>query len=302
VRGSEYGSNVRGAYDDYAVTGLAHDDKTIISTTDQAAHHEVTQPGRSQTFHERSNGAAVDTPSIFMRRLAEIGLLQHEDQAVLVGKQVRNATTRSYLRHAFLTDSRIDELVTDDAVQFELSKANRSMTKIVRIRKPPIVAEECASYRKILAILYLMKRPSKIRLFVKHGVCDSDLPLREGSCPIGPRSFYELRSQKSGSTVRFKKPVHAIEFLERQWSVLVPFFHGSDGTHIPHNDFGSDVILPFISQEETATEGGSGKVFKVEIHPDQHSLRKEKVSYTRSRRVGYREADSAIERLQPLCS
>jgi hypothetical protein len=281
LRRSGSGSTIRDTYDDYAVAGPANDDKTIISTIDQATYHAIAKPRRSQTFHERSNGHAFDTPKIFVRRLAEIGLLPYEDETVLVGKRIRNTMAQSYLRHKFVPITRIDQFVTEDAVQFELSKANRSMTKISRIRKSPIVAKECASYRKILAILHLMKRPSKIRLFVKYRVCDSDLPLIDAACPTGPRSFYELKSQKSGSSVRFKKHADAIEFLERQWSVLVPFFHGSDGSHIPHNNFGSDVILPFISLEETTKEGGSGRVIKVEIHPDHHSLKKEKVGWTR---------------------
>jgi hypothetical protein len=145
-----------------------------------------------------------------------------------------------------------------------------------------------------------MRRPSKIRLFVNDGVCNSDLPLQEAPCPTASRSFCELRNPQSGSSVRFKKRADAKEFLERQWSVLVPFFHGSDGTHIPHRDFGPEDILPFLSHEEAAKEGGSGKVFKVEIHPDHHSFQKVRLSCTRS--IPYCNADTDVERLQHLCS
>jgi hypothetical protein len=274
-----------GKFDSPLVIGFDNDDKTVISTTDADAHLEHTKPGKSETSIGRSNDTVVDTPSVFVRLLAEIGLLPH-DPTVFVGKRIRNATVRAHLGHTFIPNKQVEKLVTQDAVQFELSKANRSMTKISRLMKPPIVAEECASYRKILAILHLMKRPSKVRLFVKYGVCDSDLPLEEVPCP----TFCELRSPKSGLAVRFQKRADAKEFLDRQWSVLVPFFHGSDGRHIPpHRDFGSEDILPFLSYEEAAKGGGSGKVFKVEIHPDHHSFHKVRLSCTRS--IPYCNAD-----------
>jgi hypothetical protein len=135
---------------------------------------------------------------------------------VFVRKRIRNATVRAHLGHTFIPNKQVEKLVTNDAVQFELSKANRSMTKISRLMKPPIVTEECTSYRNILAILHLMKRPSKIRLFVKYGVCDSDLPLEGVPCSTGPRSFCELKNPKSGSSVRVNKRADANELLDRQ--------------------------------------------------------------------------------------
>ena len=188
--------------------------------------------------------------------------------------------------------------------RIDLGRAHTVQQDLVELEQngpAPIVAEECASYRKILAILHLMKRPSKIRLFVKSGVCDSDLPLADASVSTGPSVFYGLRSEKSGSLVRFKKRADAKEFLERQWSVLVPFFHCSDGTHVPHHDFESEVILPFLSHEETAKEGGSGKVYKIEIHPDHHSFKKQKVSSMRSSKIVYRNANIGLDRSQLLC-
>jgi hypothetical protein len=280
-RRSGSGSTVRDAYASISSTGLDNDHKTVVLTTDADAHPEYAKSKRSQTFHERSSNTVIDTTDVFVRRLAEIGLLPR-NPTVFVGKRIRNATAQSYLRHRFIPHNRINELVTEDAVQFELTKANLSMTKISRVMKPRVSADECTSYRKILAILHLMRRSSKIRLFVKERVCDSHLPLMEASCPAGPGKCYELRSGRvPGSSIRFKKRADAKEFLERQWSVLAPFFQGSDGTYIPHNDFESEVILPFLSYEETAKEGGYGKVFKVKIHPDHHSLKREKVRYMR---------------------
>jgi hypothetical protein len=285
-------STVRDAFGNHIIE---NDKNTIVLTKDGDAYLDNPKPRKSQTFNGRSKSIGVEPPNIFVRRLAEIGLLPH-DSTVFVGKQIRNATERSYLRRMFIPDCRTFELVTEDAVQFELTKANLSMTKISRLMKSRVSADECTSYRKVLAILHLMKRPSKIRLFVKHRVCDSHLPLMEAPYPTGPRRYYELRSRREpGSSVRFKKGAYANEFLERQWSVLVPFFQGSDGNHVPHDDFESDTILPFLHYEEKR-KGGSGEVFKVEIHPAHHSLKREKVSCMRFPSI-YHDANTNTEGL-----
>ncbi|SPQ24629.1 87674b28-6914-427c-8240-07f8f05b0d98 [Thermothielavioides terrestris] len=132
-------------------------------------------------------------------------------------------------------------------------------------------------FQKIMAILLLIERPSRIRSFVEEGVCDADLPLVKVLTKRIPFKRWELRRRKDREThLRcFEKwrQVTLEKFEEHQWAVLAPFF-ARDLTaprKVPHYYLPDQVILPCLVWERQG-EGGFGQVYKAEIHPDHHDF------------------------------
>lgn len=127
-----------------------------------------------------------------------------------------SASVRTLDIHTFfIPNTQIATLIRDTIVHSELSKSNRSYSKLGKIGKPPIAISDATSFKRFLAILYLMDRPTKIRLFVEGDVCDGDLPLvavlrSDGSC-----NEFDLQSRDKpgGRNVQFKG-VLILEFSE----------------------------------------------------------------------------------------
>jgi hypothetical protein len=100
----------------------------------------------------------------------------------------------------------------------------------------------------MLCILTKLRKGAFIYHFVRHGLCDKNLPYTSKSPPQGfppdteNDKFYE-------------------EFCQKQWMFCVPDF--------PRGfvrDFVNDWILP-ITKKTPQGGGGSAKVFKIQIHP-----------------------------------
>ncbi|CAN9083314.1 unnamed protein product [Alternaria alternata] len=201
-----------------------------------------------------------------------LGRLRLQDPHPMTRK-LQQASQTSYRQQKFIPESQIRDIVRDEVIQAELSKSNKSVGKPSRMLKAPVVSKNYESYRKILAILYLMKRPSKIRLFVKAGLCDDQLPFKKAQHlgRFDRSATLTSRNTPGSANIKFTRPEDADEFLDRQWSVLAPVFSGSDGI-VPHDDFKCESILPFLPETTIAKEGGSSKVFKAKIHPDHHNL------------------------------
>lgn len=179
---------------------------------------------------------------------------------------------RSTDYHAkFLPEQKIYELVDPKAVSLELKRS----------RKGPLGTQTPEKFCKILAILYLLNLPTKIRLFVLSGVCDEHLPFE---IPPGVKrsdGTTALRSVKdeTASLVFFKRLGDAEDFVKNQWSVLAHVFHPPKDTQILHDILHDDEILPFCSLKPTVRQGVSGNVFQAYIHPGHHcwDWNKEKV-------------------------
>ncbi|CAN9267879.1 unnamed protein product [Alternaria alternata] len=201
-----------------------------------------------------------------------LGRLRLQDPHPMTRK-LQQASQTSYRQQKFIPESQIRDIVRDEVIQAELSKSNKSIGKPSRMLKAPVVSNNYESYRRILAILYLMKRPSKIRLFVKAGLCDDQLPFKKAQHlgRFDRSATLTSRNTPGSPNIKFTRPEDADEFLNRQWSVLAPVFFGSDGI-VPHDDFECESILPFLPETTIAKEGGSSKVFKAKIHPDHHNL------------------------------
>jgi hypothetical protein len=252
-----------------ASNGHIKDTKDAIISRRTAGKTEQTKASSLKQRHVQPDSGTFTAVVLAQRWLAKLGLQDPHPMT----RKLQQASQSSYHLRKFIPESQIQQIVQDQVIQAELYKSNKSIGKPSRMLKAPVVSKDYASYRKILAILYLIKRPSKIRMFVKVGLRDCHLPLKKTQHPSGTDRSVTLTSQNTPEApgVRFVRGEDAEEFLERQWSVLAPVFVGSHET-VPHIDLEDNSILPFLSETIIAKEGGSSKVFKAKIHPDHHHL------------------------------
>lgn len=134
------------------------------------------------------------------------------------------------------------------------------------------------SYIKIFAILVLIGRPARIKLFIDEDICDADLPLIK---KLAEGRFREL-CRKSAPEVQLRcfegwDHLSMKEFEAYQWKLLAPSFERGSRRHIHHYAFDSKVILPFTYYSQRSESGTFGQVSKVKIHPDYHKFSKDAV-------------------------
>ncbi|KAM7205422.1 kinase-like domain containing protein, partial [Naviculisporaceae sp. PSN 640] len=215
---------------------------------------------------------------------------------------IRNWVASAASKLEFFPEGQISRIVNEDAVKAELRELQNSLGKRIRNLAlglgPPIGLEEerldqdaaricgasaaCGldakpkSFRKILAILLLIDRPSRIRQFVEEGVCDDNLPLEL----VRVRNSWELRIKGEENRplqcfkVRGKRwRGSTIKAFERtQWHFLAPFF-GQDSRRMAlHFKVPDSAILPFIDWQDIGRQGSFSKVYRVRIHPDHHAF------------------------------
>jgi len=199
----------------------------------------------------------------------------------------------------FIPDGQLPKLINQDAVTLELKKCRDSIRKRIRtynFKEPKLTddeitklaakicgaSEERKSYRKILAILLLIDRPSRITHFVDEGVSDQDLPLEIvetlSTRPLRRRSFdLRRRGDPLAKPLRcFMCPrkwrKSTVERFEKyQWSLLAPFL-SQDGPRLFRFKIPDKAILPFERWERIGQQGGFSHVYEAEIHPDHHGF------------------------------
>ena len=164
-------------------------------------------------------------------------------------------------------------------------------------------------FQKIMAILLLIERPSRIRSFIKEEVCDADLPLVRVS--TGSKAFkrWELRRRKDRNThlrcFENWRRVTMEKFEKRQWAVLAPFFarDPEKPEEVPHYYLPDQVIRPFLASERKA-QGGFSEVCQVQIHPDHHDFLEHDVSNIDQTHTGTQNVrdNSRIPALTPCIS
>jgi hypothetical protein len=141
-------------------------------------------------------------------------------------------------------------------------------------------------FRKIFVILVLIEKTPAIIKFLEKGVNDSDLPLEKVERKHEKRS-YDLRLSRNRDK-RLKcfskqwNQLHIRNFEELQWTTLSPFFGKGGHKEVKHYRLQDQVTLPFIEvaphrnrldpHKTLEFEGGFGRVFKVDIHPDHHNF------------------------------
>ncbi|KAE9363830.1 hypothetical protein N431DRAFT_390007 [Stipitochalara longipes BDJ] len=197
----------------------------------------------------------------------------------------------------FFPKNVISTIITEQCVREELSKeldADAYNKKAIAEYARRICEEKefgdnstkkIRCFRKIFVILVLIEKTPAIIKFLEKDVNDSDLPLEKVERPH-EKGSYDLRLSRN-RTKRLKcfskkwNQLHIRNFEGYQWTTLSPFFGKGGHKIVKHYPLQDQVILPFISairRDRSSThntlefEGGFGRVFKVDIHPDHHNF------------------------------
>lgn len=214
------------------------------------------------------------------------------------------ATSRPH--DEFIPNDQMESLVNQETVAFELERClsathtRHTINEYVHLvcygPSEGRTSGKIISYRKIFIVLVLIEMLPAIGKFLKEGVSDVDLPLRaverdddlgtyglRRRTPTSPDLNLESCEEWSQSRIR--------DFEKRQWMILAPFFTKGERKKVQHYPLDDRVILPFPvnkhelkhRHEKEQFEGGFGRVFKVDIHPNHHNFDNHKVSSLLSR-------------------
>ncbi|RSL72206.1 hypothetical protein CEP51_011921 [Fusarium floridanum] len=227
---------------------------------------------------------------------------QFELQAQLMNswEKIKNPMRAGYQGN-FLPKVKLDKLINEDSVFCELAarSPSESPSELRNVAKAVCVEEnvdtgggkfKTRSCRQIFAVLVLIDQSTSIRLFLKEGVSDLDLPLIEHCDDVNPNHNMLFRGNWDGDTQR--EPLHCTKywsprirrlFCEDQWMVLAPFFSLGAYNHVNHYPLKDQHLLPFVRGEQVLSlepmrsqsgeiVGGYSQVFRVWIHSDHHGF------------------------------
>ena len=140
--------------------------------------------------------------------------------------------------------------------------------------------ERPTSYRKIFAILVLMRRGWEVVLFVQNGISDTNLPL-ETVLDETQNLVYLRHPSDLATPLSFLEHWGCLEhpqFEEWQWKMVAPFFAKGEGQG--RSQFyllsGKD-IMPWTHYEGPIHYGGYSHISRVYIHPCHHKFDNSKV-------------------------
>jgi hypothetical protein len=221
---------------------------------------------------------------------------EHRKTKKTLQKRLFSALERTHQGKDFFPRKVLSTIITEKCVREELVKHldDTHNKKVIGEYAQKICEEtefaendikKIKSFRKIFVILVLIGMTPAIIKFLEKNVNDSDLPLLKVERP-DDKGSYDLRlSRNPMKKLRcFSKnwtQLNIRNFEDLQWRTLSPFFGKGGHKNVKHYPLQDQVILPFISasrRDETGTcrtlelQGGFGRVFKVDIHPDHHNF------------------------------
>ncbi|KAK0724957.1 kinase-like domain-containing protein [Lasiosphaeris hirsuta] len=187
----------------------------------------------------------------------------------------------------FFPRGTLERIITKKAVIDTIKTENRHLSdeeveryaaQVCRVRLPN--GKE-SSYRKIFAILIMLRRGRDIILFVDDNLCDADLPLEAVTVHANPNAnmgfkFVNMRRRKSRDT-----PLRCLQkwgyidherFGELQWGTIAPFFGKGDRRHARFYQLSENDILPWIEEQSLVHQGGFSFISRVKIHPSHHNF------------------------------
>ncbi|KAK4173226.1 hypothetical protein QBC36DRAFT_195157 [Triangularia setosa] len=132
-----------------------------------------------------------------------------------------------------------------------------------------------SGYRRIFAILVMIRRAEDIVYFVDNNIYDSYLPLE--AIPTGHGQI-EMRlkvceEEKLSWLSHWDDDLGHENFETNQWTMLVPYFAKEKDHAARLYQLSRKSILPWLS-EDYEHENGDNWVSKVEIHPHHHNFNK----------------------------
>lgn len=173
----------------------------------------------------------------------------------------------------------VEALITEEVVVKEITAYRANLEVFLsqdQIREYAVTVcrallpnnHERPSFKKIFAILLLMKRAWEIVRFVDGGLCDADLPLI--AVTTNPETgLFKLRHKNDTvadlGCLRDWDLIDHENFDRHQWAMLAPWFAESH-QHPRFYKLDEKAIMPWLSETVTA-RGGYGTITRVKIHP-----------------------------------
>ncbi|KAG8158008.1 hypothetical protein KVR01_012280 [Diaporthe batatas] len=261
-----------------------------------AEHSLVTDLGlRGRDIAAETDTAQVDSvsKSIFISQNTKLS-----DRLVTALQKIPGHSEK----HGYYPEKTFNSLINEECVKRELEQCFRGVLAPARLhlytgmicgRDDSKAAKYLLSFKKIFAILRLSGKLSSILLFIDEGVADQHLPLEKVVPPLAHPNMYQLvRKGDAGAVYRplacFQDwdQLELMRFEEWQWTTLPPFFYKTKRTRVGHFVLPDQVPLPFTSDsrydktggEKYEVESGFSRVFKVDIHPEQHGFHGPKFS------------------------
>lgn len=182
----------------------------------------------------------------------------------------------------FIPCQQLESICHEQTVAQELAKAfpesddsfHQSRASLIchgQNQDSTITSQPCL---KIFAILVLLGNSSLIESFVLHRLCDRDLPFF--SNPDLTRLYSHRPNSGSGLAFPDEEDQYQVieEFLEKQWSVLVPSFEAPEAGNKRCNVYKlhDKTILPIQEVSKKKYPGGFGLVEKVKIHREHNGF------------------------------
>ncbi|KAK3346508.1 kinase-like domain-containing protein [Lasiosphaeria hispida] len=240
---------------------------TQVSDRGEALFSEIHRP-------ESAGHAAVEAATINSRTL--------EEQLLTVRCRA-NPPRGQY----FIPRGCLEKLISKKAVLDTIRAGNGHLSddkvdwyasQVCRIQLP---SGKESSYRKVFAILVLLRRGHDIVLFVDDHVCDADLPLEAVRIDPGG-NLVNMRRRKDQNT-----PLACLgdwgymdheRFSELQWGTIAPFFGKADRRHARFYQLSENDILPWIEEQSLVHQGGFSFISRVKIHSSHHNFENSEMS------------------------
>jgi hypothetical protein len=135
-----------------------------------------------------------------------------------------------------------------------------------------------SSFRRMFAILVLLRRGWDIVLFIDEGICDKHLPLKAvdihgAGSSLPPEMRLEDDPDTPLACLSHWSEIDHEDFDRKQWPMLAPFFARAKRKNAWLYELPRKVVLPWIEKNmESGRQGGYAFVSKVEIHPSHHNF------------------------------
>ncbi|KZL74391.1 protein kinase domain-containing protein [Colletotrichum incanum] len=231
--------------------------------------------------HSAAPGPAHGYPSYASDPMSKISKEHHQPSAKEIEDDIRNRIERSLCwskmdRKQYLPRGSFEEIFTPAILKTVIRCIYPdAFEEEFFLKVDQIVGDAKRSRRKIIATLIFMKQTSCIEDFIREGIFDSDMPLRNAN-----KSIKEFRTA-AGSV---DQGVHVNTTLFQHWErvyidlfyiyqkmIFVPYFK-MDDSKIRSHVFDWDIRLPWETFEHKMT-GGHGIVHQLQIHPSHHNFK-----------------------------
>ncbi|KAK9424292.1 hypothetical protein SUNI508_13745 [Seiridium unicorne] len=182
----------------------------------------------------------------------------------------------------FIPQDKLFTILSDYNIIYLLKDifSNESSNQIRERAAQICSGDHCDSRRMILAILILIGKTEYIDDFIRHGICDVNLPLKDlRKYDTEDRSFprkkpFHRRQDKPSAdpltSFAHWQPKEMQDFFKYQYEVLAPFFK-IGGDRVCFYRIYEKMQLPFLEYHH-GQGGGHGTVWKVKIHPAHHDF------------------------------